>query len=393
MINNVKDIEIAKNEVCEYIDSISEELISVSHSIHENPELCYEEHFAHDLLTGVLIEKGLDVEKNAYGIETAFKSETGNTGPVVAVLCEYDALPGIGHGCGHNIIAASGLGAGLATSSLAERLGGQIRILGTPAEEGGGGKVKMLREGAFDKVSATLMVHPADCDLTGISSLAVQQLKASYTGKASHAAAAPEKGVNALDGAVLGYMAVAALRQHISQDQRLHGIFTDGGQKANIVPEYAEATWYARAATSEDLQVLKKRLVAALEGAAKSAGCSMNIEWVGEPYSEVVDNEPLLGAYVKNSERLGRSVALPDLNKVVGSTDLGNVSQMMPSIHPMIKAAPTGTAIHTKTFANSAISKEGDKAVLDAAKILAMTVIDCWCSEQLLKKADAFFNR
>ena len=381
----------AKKEICSYIDSIAPELIELSHSIHSQPELAYEEHFAHECLTKTLSEKGLEVEKGAYELDTAFEANAGSSGPIIALLCEYDALPGIGHACGHNIIAAAGIGAGLAASEFTEPFKGRLRILGTPAEEGGGGKVKMLNKGAFDSVEAVLMIHPADADLPNISSLAVQQLKATYTGKAAHAAAAPEKGINALDGAVLGYMGVAALRQHIASDERLHGIFTNGGQKANIVPETAEAVWYARSSTMERLEILKARLVETLYGGARSAGCDIQIEWVNEPYAEVLDNTPLLEAYMKNSESVGRVIKAADDDGVVGSTDLGNVSHVVPSIHPMVKVAPKGTAIHTVDFEKCAKSEEGDKGLLDSAKSLAMTVLDCWNDPSLLKDAKDFF--
>ena len=381
----------AKKEICSYIDSIAPELIELSHSIHAQPELAYEEHFAHECLTKTLSEKGLEVEKGAYELDTAFEANAGSSGPIIALLCEYDALPGIGHACGHNIIAAAGIGAGLAASEFTEPFNGRLRILGTPAEEGGGGKVRMLNKGAFDSVEAVLMIHPADADLPNISSLAVQQLKATYTGKAAHAAAAPEKGINALDGAVLGYMGVAALRQHIAPDERLHGIFTNGGQKANIVPETAEAIWYARSSTMERLENLKARLVETLYGGARSAGCDIQIEWVNEPYAEVLDNTPLLEAYMKNSESVGRVIKAADDDGVVGSTDLGNVSHVVPSIHPMVKVAPKGTAIHTVDFEKCAKSEEGDKGLLDSAKSLAMTVLDCWNDPSLLKDAKDFF--
>jgi amidohydrolase len=381
----------AKSKVCSYIDEMKEELIGVSHAIHENPELGYEEHFAHEQLTKVLTNNGLNVSTNAYELETAFEATAGKSGPIVALLCEYDALPGIGHACGHNIIAAAGLGAGLAASTLADTFNGRLRILGTPAEEGGGGKVRMLNKGAFDSVEAVLMIHPADADLPNMNSLAVQQLKATYTGKAAHAAAAPEKGINALDGAVLGYMGVAALRQHIAPDERLHGIFTNGGQKANIVPESAESTWYVRSSTTERLEILKSRLLETLEGGAKSASCEIDIEWINEPYAEVLDNTPILNAYMKNSESIGRIIQPSENGGVVGSTDLGNVSHVVPSIHPMVKVAPEGTAIHTVDFERCAKSTEADKGLLDSAKSLAMTVLDCWHDPDLLNEAKGFF--
>jgi len=254
----------AKQRVCDRVDELGDLLIGASRAIHANPELAFEEHAAHELLTGILDDHGLAPERGAYGLDTAFEARAGADGPVLAVLCEYDALPGIGHACGHNVIAAAGLGAGLAAAAVADDLGGQVRILGTPAEEGGGGKVIMMNRGAFADVDAALMIHPAGSEVERITSLAIRQLQATYLGEAAHAAAAPEKGVNALDGAVLGYMNVAALRQHIAPDERVHGIFTDGPEKANIVPAHAAANWFVRSPTRAGLERLLERVEACL---------------------------------------------------------------------------------------------------------------------------------
>jgi len=387
-----EQVDEARRRVMKRVDELAEVLVEASHAIHSHPELGYEEHFAHDLLTGLISEAGLDVSGGAYGLDTAFEATAGTTGPVLAVLCEYDALPGIGHACGHNIIAAAGAGAGLAAAVVAEELGGRVRILGTPAEEGGGGKVRMIEEGAFEGVDAAVMVHPADADLAMMSSLAVQQVQVSYTGLASHAAAAPEEGLNALDAAVLGYVNVAALRQHIGPDERLHGIFTDGGRKANIVPETASALWYARSPSLAGLERLKVRLLRALEAGADAAGCGFEHRWVEPIYEEIVDSVPLLECYVANAATLGRDVALPGEQRVVASTDLGNVSKVVPAIHPMIKVAPTGTPIHTAEFAEYAASPDGDRAVLDAAKAMALTIVDCWSNPRILAETRAGFE-
>ncbi|MBS1838736.1 MAG: amidohydrolase, partial [Actinobacteria bacterium] len=245
----------------ELVDDLAPELLRVSHEIFDHPELCFEERFAHDLLCDVLDAGGLAVTRHAHGLETAFVAEAGTTGPVVAVICEYDALPGVGHACGHNVIAAAGLGAGLAAACLADELGGRVKVVGTPAEEGGGGKVELLDAGAFDGVDAAVMVHPADHDLPTMSTLAIQRLSVTYAGEASHAAAAPWEGRNALDAAVLGYVNVAALRQHIRPDERVHGIFTEGGDQANVVPRRAAASWYVRSASTSGLQALKERVL------------------------------------------------------------------------------------------------------------------------------------
>ncbi len=369
----------AKERASEYVLSISELLVDISHQIWEQPELAFEERHAHDLLCRTLSEVGLEAQPHAYDLETAFQASAGTEGPEIAVICEYDALPGIGHACGHNVIAAAGLGAGLAAASLAAELGGRVRILGTPAEEGGGGKVFMLRKGAFEGLDAAMMVHPADHNLPTLTTLAVHCLKVHYTGVASHAAAAPHLGRNALDAAVLGYMNVAALRQHIRSDERVHGVFLNAGEAPNIVPRAASAHWFVRAATTQQLEELEARVVDCLAAGALAAGCVMDIEWLDPAYSEMSDNDLLLSRYQKNAEPLGRPFADPEVvGYVMGSTDMGNVSQVLPTIHPLIAVAPEGVSIHTPEFAAFARNEAGDRAVIDGATALAATIIDCW---------------
>jgi amidohydrolase len=263
--------------------------------------------------------------------------------------------------------------------------GGRLTILGTPGEEGGGGKIRLAREGAFDTVDAAMMIHPADADLVRMDCIAVQQLEMAYHGQAAHAAAAPHLGQNALDAAVLGYVGVAALRQHIRGTERVHGIFTDGGGKPNIVPERAATFWYVRSDTFATLQPLKARVLAALEAGAAATGCTCEHAWDDHPYAELLDNGPMVDAYTENSARLGRPLAEPDATKrVVGSTDMGNVSFLVPSIHPMIKVAPAGIPIHSVDFTDHTSGAEAAQAVLDGAKAMAMTVIDLWTDAELL---------
>lgn len=300
------NLDELKNTVCPRIDALAGGLLDVSHDIHAHPELNYEEHHAHAVLTDFLEAQGIAPERSAYGLATAFDSRVGSDGPQVAVLCEYDALPGVGHACGHNIIAAAGLGAGIAAASVAEQLGGTVRIMGTPAEEGGGGKVRMARAGAFEGVAAAMMVHPADADLLNMNCLAIQQLLVDFHGKAAHAAAAPWEGRNALDAAVLGYMNVSALRQHIKPNERVHGVFTKGGDKPNIVPAEAAMDWYIRSGSLDSLEPLKERVFACLDAAALACGCTMHHEWAGETYADMIDNGPMVASYVTNAAR-GRS--------------------------------------------------------------------------------------
>lgn len=369
----------AKTRAASVVDAHRDLLLGVSRDIFEHPELCFEEHHAHDVLVAALRGVGIETTEHAFGLDTAFVAEVGEQGPTVAIICEYDALPGIGHACGHNVIAGAGLGAGVALASLAVELGGRVRILGTPAEEGGGGKEFMLRAGAFDGLDAAMMVHPADRDLPTMAAIAVEQLHVTYHGEASHAAAAPELGRNALDAAVLGYMNIAALRQHIGVRERVHGIFTDAGEKANVVPHRAAAHWFVRSQDLVSLERLKVRVLDCLAAGATAAGCTMDVEWVDPPYSDMVDDEWLLQRWMENAAALGRPGEDPELDgPVVGSTDMGNVSHRVPSIHPMVAVAPRGVAIHTPEFAVHAGGDAGDRAVLDGAKALAATAIDCW---------------
>ncbi len=375
------DLEAVKERLVEEVDRRADLLVDVSHRIHERPELAFEEHHAHDLLAAVLEGEGLTVERSAYGLATAFAARAGTEGPTVAVCCEYDALPGIGHACGHNVIAAAGLGAGLAAAALADELGGRVVVLGTPGEEGGGGKQLMIDAGALEGVDAAVMVHPAGADLRAMDTLAIQRVTVTYTGHAAHAAAAPEKGRNALDAAVLGYVNVAALRQHISPAERVHGIFTEAGHAANIVPARAVAQWYVRSPTRAGLAALRDRVVVCLQAGADAAGCTMAMDWYEPAYDELVGLEGFDDLYAANAARLGRQVCRPGVGgaaPVVGSTDMGNVSHRVPSIHPMIAVSPPDVPIHTEAFVGHARAPEGDRAVLDGAKALAMTVADLW---------------
>ena len=390
----LEELEDIKQIVCDEVDAISDVLLEASHAIHANPELNFEEHFAHETLTGILDDQGLKPERGAYDLETAFEASVGDEGVCVAVLCEYDALPEIGHACGHNIIGTAGLGAGIAASKVASKLGGSLRILGTPAEEGGGGKVFMAERGAFDNVDAAMMVHPASGDLVKMNTIAIQRLHVAYEGLAAHAAAAPHRGQNALDAAVLGYQNIAALRQHIRPDERIHGIFLESGSKPNIVPEHSSMEWYVRSKNAKSLEPLKKRVLNCLEAGAMATSCTMTHDWIEPYYADMIDNETICTLYSTNASRLGRSLMEPDNeNKVVGSTDMGNVSYIVPSIHPMIGVAPRGVPIHTPDFANYARSEAGDKAVIDGAKIMAMTVVDLWGQKTNFERAHLEFQQ
>jgi len=390
------DVESAKATVIEEVDRRAELLLEVSHQLHGRPELLFEEHRAADLVATALEGVGLSVERGAFGLETAVFAAAGLAAgevPAVAVLCEYDALPRIGHACGHNVIAAAGLGAGIAAAMVAAQAGGRLVVLGTPAEEGGGGKVLMAEQGAFEGVGAAMMVHPAGLDLTEPEAIAIASFKIIYQGRGAHAAAFPERGRNALDAAVLGYNAVAALRQHIGPSERVHGVFLEAGEKPNIVPDHTVAEWYVRSATLASLQPLKERVLACLESGASAAGCSMEWALTAPEYSDLRSNQPLVELYRQNSAALGRPVADPGPGRrVTASTDMGNVSYLVPSIHPMVAVSPPEVSLHSAEFAEWAGGPDGDRAVLDGAKAMAMTAVDLWLRPGALSEVRAAFD-
>jgi amidohydrolase len=384
-----------KQAVCAAVDEIREELLRLSHGIHAKPELAFEEREAAALLSESIRRSGLEVETGAYGLETAFSAEFGSgDAGCVAILAEYDALPEIGHACGHNIIASAAVGAGLALFKLADRLPGKVRILGTPAEERGGGKELMARKGAFDGVDAAMMVHPAGANLVTMPSLACSEVDVRYRGRASHAAAMPEQGINALDALVIAYQSIGALRQHIGIFERIHGIITNGGQAPNIVPENAAGRFYVRSANADELAALKTRVENCFRAGAAATGAELEFSWNEVDYLDIRFNEPLAESYRANAETLGR-VFFP-IEKVpaglAGSTDMGNVSYRVPSIHPMIASAPLTCSIHNAEFEKWAGGEMGDEATIDGAKALAMTAVDYLCDPELRERTRESFE-
>jgi len=392
---DAKDVKQLKDEVCAAVDAMRDELLRISRAIHAKPELAFEEREAAALLVEALRGAGLDVADGSHGLETAFAAEFGPDGsPCVALLAEYDALPGMGHACGHNLIATAGVGAGLALAGLGERLPGRVRVLGTPAEEHGCGKELMAREGALDGVDAALMMHPAGVNLANMPCIAMAELEIVYHGQSAHASAMPERGINALDAMMLAYQGVAALRQHIAADERVHGIVTDGGQAPNVVPERSAGRFYVRAANFENLEPLKRRVEACFRAGAEATGCEVEILWGVADYRDILFNEPLAAAFQANAEALGRRFfpwdKLPA--SLSGSTDLGNLSYRLPSIHPMLQASPIHVTIHNPEFAKWAGSEMGDEAALDGAKALAMTALDYFADASLRERARAIFE-
>jgi len=388
------NLELLKRDVAAAVDGMRAELLELSHAIHQEPELALEEFKAAKRLSDAVASHDLPVQRGAFGVKTAYASEFGkDSGPAIAVLSEYDALPGVGHACGHNIIATAGLGAAMALAKLGANLPGRVRYLGTPAEERIGGKEIMARGGAFEGVDAAMMIHPANVDLVAMPCIAVSEVDVTYFGKAAHASAMPYRGVNALDAVVSAYQSIAQLRQHIRQTERIHGIITEGGLAANIVPERAACRFYVRARDMHELAALKKRVQACFEAGALSTGCKLEMRWVSD-YLDLKTNWPMANAFAKNFEALGRE--LTPLSSIppgfAGSTDMGNVSHRVPSIHPMIGVAPAHVIIHNAEFARWAASDKGDAAVIDGAKSLAHTALDLMCEDGLMARVRADFT-
>jgi amidohydrolase len=388
------DIGRRKERACDAIEGASDDLRGISLSIHGKPELNFEEEHAHAVLTDYLEGKGFAVTRGAYGLPTAFRAEAGSGKPTVAVLCEYDALPGIGHACGHNLIAASGVAVGLALKEAVAPGEGTVVVLGSPAEEGGGGKIIMAERGAFEGVDAAMMLHPSPRESAWANLIAIEQLKVEYFGRNAHAGATPWEGINALDAMVLAYSAISAMRQQLRPTDRVHGVITEGGAKPNIIPDHTVAEYYIRAANREQLEEVKAKVRGCFEGAAAATGCRLELESAGHPYSEVVTNDVLAEAYCENMQRF--EVTLPskgDSTKTLSgaSTDMGNVSYVVPSIHPVF-AIPTEAANHTPGFTGAAATMEAHRAMLRAAKALAMTAIDVYFSREVLDAARVEFG-
>ena len=368
----------------------SDDLRALSLDIHAHPELNFDEHHAHDALTAFLEQRGFALERGAYGIETAFVARYGSCSPTIAVLCEYDALPEIGHACGHNLIAASGAAAGL---GLKEALGdgeGTLLVLGTPAEEGGGGKIVMIERGAFEEVDAAFMVHPSPGNNAWPAIMALHELEVEFFGKNAHAAAYPWEGVNALDAFVLAYNGIAVLRQQLQPDTRVHGIVTDGGAKPNIIPDHTAADFYLRGRDNTRLATLKDRVLACFTGAAQATGCRLEHRWVGHPYYNMSTSDPIAEAYVANMQSLGTMLPAKGVGPTAGSTDMGNVSHVVPSIHPMF-AIETEGGNHTPEFTAAVATTSAHESMLDAAIAMAMTAHDLFTDEDRLKRAHQEF--
>jgi amidohydrolase len=360
------------------VDAELPELVGLSHAIHDEPETAFEEARACAWTAEALSKGGFSVTEGVAGMPTAFSAEIGSGALVLAVCAEYDALPGVGHACGHNIIAASAVGAGLALAGLADELGVTVRVLGTPAEEGGGGKVTMLEAGIFEDVHLAMMVHPWPSDRLEATCLAVSHFDVIFTGKSAHASAAPWEGINAGDAMVIAEVAIGLLRQQLRFGDQVHGIVTNGGQAANIIPEVVAGRFMCRSLTLEGLDLLEPRVRACFEAGALATGSSLRYTTLAPVYSHMESDAGLLALYRANAEQLGRSFALDDEDtpRPTLSTDMANVSLVVPTIHPLLGIDAAGSVNHQPEFAAACITPSADAAVRDGALAMAWTAID-----------------
>ncbi|MDV3130103.1 M20 family metallopeptidase [Mycobacterium sp. 21AC1] len=353
------------------------DLIELSHSIHAEPELAFAEHRSCAKTQALVAEYGFEMTAAPGGLDTAFRASYGSGPLVVGICAEYDALPDIGHACGHNIIAASAVGTALALADVADALGLTVVLVGTPAEELGGGKVLLLKAGTFDDIAATVMLHPGPVDIAAARSLALSEVTVSYTGRESHAAVAPYLGVNAADAVTVAQVAIGLLRQQLLPGQMMHGIVTHGGQATNVIPGRAEMRYTMRATDMSALHTLEGRMSGCFEAGALATGCTHHVGETAPAYAELLPDPWLSETVRAEMVRLGRE-PLPESVEAsvpLGSTDMGNVTQVMPGIHPVIGIESGGAAIHQPEFAVAAAGPSADTAVVEGAIMLARTVV------------------
>ncbi len=357
---------------------IESDLYGISRWMYEHPELAFEERDTSARLVEFLRGQGFDVEYPAYGMDTAFAARAGSSGPEVVICCEMDALPEVGHACGHNIIATAAAGAGVALAPLADELGFRVTVLGTPAEEMYGGKVDLIEAGAFSGAAAAMMIHPSPRDVVDPNFLAVAHVDVEFFGKESHAAFAPQLGLNALDAAVQAYVNISTLRQALYPTDKVHGVITYGGGAPNVIPAYTAMSWYVRAPSKDRLDELYAKVVACFEAAATATGCTFEMKERGHIYTDLVSDPLMAELFAANAAALGRPMGrgADEDPGAAGSTDMGNVSHEVPSIHPMLDIHSLPAVNHQKEFAAHTVTPSGERAIRDGALAMAWTVID-----------------
>jgi amidohydrolase len=390
-------LDDAKTKIALAVDRLTDDLERLSHQIHDSPELAFKEEKAAAWLTEFLETRQVKVERGVGGLTTAFRATIEGTGPgpTVAILAEYDALPNIGHACGHNVIAASGVGAGAAIAAALGTLpyGGRIQVIGTPAEEGGAGKVKLMDAGVFKDVDAAMMIHGRCGTQVWRPSLGIIKVKCEFFGRASHASSWPWRGVNALNAMVQLFVSLDQMRQQIRPEARIHGVITKGGEQANIIPEHTASEFYLRAPTKDYCRELLRRFQACAEGAATATGCTVKVTPDPIIHDPLKANFTMAALFEKNLERIDFPVDPDDGQAGYGSTDCGNVSQALPTIHPYIRISPDGVPGHSREFAEWARSPLARTGLVAAAKALAMTALDLVARPAELEKTKEEFAR
>lgn len=398
MSNELKRLNSFQQTIVDEIDKQKDKYLKISHEIHERPELGNQEYFAAKLLTDTLAEAGFSIEKAVAGHETSFiakKKSNKLEGPTVGFLAEYDALPGLGHACGHNIIGTISTAAAISLSELIEEVGGEVVVLGTPAEEGGengSAKASFVKHKLLDGIDACLIIHPGSKTVVTGTTLAVDPIDFEYIGKAAHAAASPEEGINALDSVIQLFNGINALRQHVTTDVRIHGIITHGGDAPNIIPEYAKARFFIRAATRKTCSEVTNKVKNIAQGAALATGAKLNIVAFQNEVDNLLINRTFDEVFVESAKLLGIEIDTETV-KGLGSTDAGNISQVVPTIHPYIKIGSSTLAAHTPEFCYAAASKEGDEALIVGAKALAITALTLLTNEEKLQEIKDEFYR
>ncbi len=386
------DIKKLKESVAAQVDAQQKQLRDLSLKIHANPEIGFQEVKAAGWLSQYLEENGFSIERGTCQLATAFRGSYGEGKPAIAILAEYDALPGLGHACGHNLIAGSAVGAAVASKPAIDQCGGSVQVFGTPAEELYGGKIIMAERGAFDKVDVAMIVHPGGHNSATTPALACLNLEVTFLGKAAHAATHPETGINALEAMLLSFAAINSLRQHIKDKARIHGIITEGGEAANVVPARSAGRFLVRAEDDAYLDELKEKVLDCFVGAATATGARLEYKWGKERYAPMRNNPTLARLFRQNMQSLGRKVPL-SVSSGVGSTDMGNISQVVPSIHPTVAITPAEVASHSPEFALAAASEDGIKGMLDGAKAMAMTVVDLLASPEKVTRVKRDFGK
>ena len=353
------------------------DLIELSHSIHAEPELAFDEHRSCAKTQALVAERGFAITAQPGGLDTAFRADFGSGSLVVGICAEYDALPGIGHACGHNIIAASAVGTALALADVADELDLTVVLIGTPAEEAGGGKVLLLGAGTFDDIAATVMLHAGPLDIARARSLALSQVAVGYAGREAHAAVAPYLGLNAADAITVAQVAIGLLRQQLAPGQMMHGIVTDGGQATNVIPARTEMNYTMRANDAGSLRELESRMADCFLAGAVATGCDYHVREAEPPYFELTPDQWLADTFRAEMVRLGRNPVGAEVEAALplGSTDMGNVTHVMPGIHPIVGIEANGSSVHQPGFTAAAASPSADKAVVEGAIMLARTVV------------------